>query len=181
VSCTSTASCVAVGHYDASGTARTLIESWNGTTWSTVISPNQTSEDNDLTGVSCTGSRSCLAAGYYSYGPQNNPLALVEAWNGSVWSIAAAPARSNDSMLHGMFCTSASSCVAVGDDVNSSHVAQTLIESWDGAAWSITSSSNVGTGSALSGVSCEASAHCMAAGMFTIHGVSQTLIESGPA
>jgi hypothetical protein len=47
------------GTYD-----QTLIEKWNGSTWSLVSSPNRSStQDNDLDGVSCVSSSFCMAAG----------------------------------------------------------------------------------------------------------------------
>ena len=47
VSCTSSTSCVAVGDYDdTSGIQQTLVETWNGTTWSITASFNEGFEDN---------------------------------------------------------------------------------------------------------------------------------------
>jgi hypothetical protein len=66
VSCTSAAACTAAGDYTNSSTyARTLIETWNGTRWSLVPSPNRRA-DSYLDGVSCT-STACTTAGYYYY------------------------------------------------------------------------------------------------------------------
>ncbi len=92
VSCISASDCVAVGEYDggAGGPGyRTLSEVWNGTTWSIVPSPNKTTEDSGLDGVSCTSASNCVAVGWYSYA-QDTPLALIESWNGSAWSIVPA-------------------------------------------------------------------------------------------
>ena len=60
--------CFAVGGYfvstmDDSG-ERTLVEQWNGTTWSIVPSPNQPlTVDSVLDGVTCTSTTNCFAVG----------------------------------------------------------------------------------------------------------------------
>jgi hypothetical protein len=65
VSCVSAAACTAVGFYqDSRHVLRTLAESWNGTSWSVVPSPNVgPSSDNYLGGVSCVSAAACTAAG----------------------------------------------------------------------------------------------------------------------
>jgi hypothetical protein len=66
VSCTSSTSCVAVGSYGTGlGYDRTLVESWNGSTWTIVSSRNQGTGENVLDGVSCTSSTRCVAVGDY--------------------------------------------------------------------------------------------------------------------
>jgi hypothetical protein len=174
VSCISASDCVAVGEYDggAGGPGyRTLSEVWNGTAWSIVPSPNKTTEDNGLDGVSCTSASNCVAVGYYSYA-HDTPLALIESWNGSAWSIVPAPARSNDSWLNGVSCTSSSSCVAVGAYETSSEYRKTLVESWNGSDWSVVPSPNAGTSSefgiGLGSVSCVDASHCVAVGGYYV-------------
>ena len=66
VSCLSATACTAVGnHAVTSGVAgpRTLIESWNGTSWSLVPSPSPGPEINELAGASCVSAAACTAAG----------------------------------------------------------------------------------------------------------------------
>ena len=69
VSCTSASACTAVGAYDVvdpTVSELTLVEQWNGMTWSIVPSPNTSAtQDNDLLkGVSCTSASACTAVGY---------------------------------------------------------------------------------------------------------------------
>ena len=71
MSCSGPSACIAVGLYDTPEpypqirTAyQTLIESWNGSAWSIVPSPNA-SQINLLLGVSCSSSSTCTAVGYY--------------------------------------------------------------------------------------------------------------------
>ena len=67
VSCVSSTVCTAVGTYiPAGGLDQSLIESWDGTSWSIVKSPNTSpSEDNELLGVSCTSAMACTAVGLH--------------------------------------------------------------------------------------------------------------------
>ncbi len=54
VSCSGPSACTAVGYYSTGSTDQTLIESWNGSAWSIVPSPNVSPTlENLLNGVSC--------------------------------------------------------------------------------------------------------------------------------
>jgi hypothetical protein len=55
----------------------TLIESWNGKTWSMVSSPNK-GEGGVLSEVTCTSSTSCVAVGAF-YKDSTVTKTLVEA------------------------------------------------------------------------------------------------------
>jgi hypothetical protein len=103
-------SCRAVGTDRARGGANeTLVESWTGSAWTIVASPNRGTSANDLHGVSCKSPTSCQAVG--NAGTQT----LVESWNGSTWSVAASPNPGTQiTVLFGVSCTSATSCTAVG-------------------------------------------------------------------
>jgi hypothetical protein len=73
VTCTSASDCWAVGYYNFNGTtlppSHTLIEHWNGTTWSIVTSPNTTAtQGNFLNDVTCTSASDCWAVGSYING-----------------------------------------------------------------------------------------------------------------
>jgi hypothetical protein len=174
VSCVSASSCTAVGHYaNAQRTERTLIESWDGSTWSVVPSADNTG-DNYLAGVSCVSASSCTAVGHYSVTIEGNEQTLAESWDGSTWSIVPSPNSGSGSTLAGVDCISASSCTAVGDSS-----AGTLVESWDGSTWSVVPSPNVGTESnILSGVSCVTASFCTAVGASYSFDGAQILVET---
>ena len=75
-------SCVAVGsQYEGKKpkVSHTLIESWNGTSWSVVPSPNygKTKAINLLLGVSCVPSGLCAAVGYHNLNTRT--FTLIEA------------------------------------------------------------------------------------------------------
>jgi len=178
VSCTGPTFCEAVGDYrsggDIPGIPQTLIESWNGSTWSIVASPNTSSTlSNSLAGVSCVNPTACFAVG--SGADSTVVQTLIERWNGAVWSIVPSPNTSAaiSNGIGGVSCNKTTACVAVGA---SDH---TLIETWNGATWSIVSSTADGSavGGSLAGVSCKRTPVCTAVGATDQVPDSQPLIE----
>jgi hypothetical protein len=68
VSCTSATSCTAVGQYNSGdvtnyGALQTLVEVWDGMTWSLRSAPDPSPAHDVLTGVSCGTSQECTAVG----------------------------------------------------------------------------------------------------------------------
>src|SRR5207253_591293 len=121
VTCASSSDCWAVGFYYNGSDDQTLIEHWDGISWSIVSSPNDGT--THLLGVTCASSSDCWAVGRYNNG------SVIERWDGTSWSIVSPPnnGTSSDS-LNGLTCTSSSNCWAVGYHHNRSGVAQTLVE-----------------------------------------------------
>ncbi len=80
VSCTGVPinSCELVGEYqtDNGSPSMTLIESWNGSTWSIIPSPN-TGFSDGLSGVSCASPSFCVAVGNDGWVPIDDPLAML--------------------------------------------------------------------------------------------------------
>ena len=144
VTCISTTWCTAVGSFvNSASVTQSLIETWNGTTWSIVSSPDQGVHDNFLDNLWCGSTTFCTAAGYY-YNGSATTQTLVESWNGSTWTIVPTPDRGTGSnALLGVSCTSTISCTAAGYDVPTSPVipggihAVNLVLSWNGSTWSI--------------------------------------------
>jgi hypothetical protein len=184
ISCASAARCLAVGSSDtAAGDARTLAESWNGSRWSIVRSPNpKGSPDSELNAISCRRPTACVAVGLY-VNRKSVSLSLAESWNGSRWSIVRSPnpKGSTGSGLTGVSCASASKCMAVGSYTGRSEVNKTLAEAWNGSRWSVIASPNPkgSTGSFLAGVSCFRRSACKAVGTYgNSSGVNVALAES---
>jgi hypothetical protein len=175
VSCSGSAECVAVGQSNA----QTLIESWNGSGWSIVPSPDTSpTADNLLWGVSCSGPSACTAVGSVAVGADYQTL--IESWNGTTWSIVPSPSTSpTENTLLAVSCYDLTHCMAVGSAQVGTNGLDTLTESWDGTTWSIVPSPDVSTSTyeELSGVSCTGPTDCTAVGFFDTDGV-QTLIES---
>jgi hypothetical protein len=69
VTCASASACWAAGYYFGNTGVQTLIEQWDGTSWSIVTSPNTSStQNNALFGVTCAPLSDCWAVGYYFNG-----------------------------------------------------------------------------------------------------------------
>ena len=187
VSCPSATACTAVGFYaNNAGVDKTLAESWNGTKWSVLTTPNAgpASSYNELSGVSCVSAAACTAVGT----ADNNagvPKTLAESWNGTKWSMVTTPNAgpvSSYNELYGVSCHSAAACTAVGEYANNAGVDKTLAESWNGTKWSAVATPNAGPVSNFSeliGVSCHSAAACTAVGIYmNASGVDKTLVES---
>jgi hypothetical protein len=64
-------------------------------------------------------------------------MALVEAWDGSRWTIQSTPGLSGmRSYLNGVACTSAKACTAVGNFQRHFGPTRALVETWNGFRWS---------------------------------------------
>jgi hypothetical protein len=161
----------------------TLVEMWDGTTWSVVPSPEPSTAStpfNRLSGVSCISTTSCTAAGDYRTNIESKTL--LASWDGTTWSVDPSPDASSADSLSSISCVSISSCTAVGS-YNNGSVNQTLIEVLKGTSWSVVSSPNSSTSdtNVLDGVSCPTatSGTCTAVGFFEKGnglGPAQTLI-----
>jgi hypothetical protein len=163
-------------YFNGSNVAQTLVEHWDGISWSIVPSNNSNSAQNNyLFGVTCASASECWAVGYFFNG--SSTQALIERWDGTAWAIATSPSIGN--RLFGVTCVSASQCWAVGDYFPSGH-AQTLIEQWDGTSWAIVSSPNTNAAqdNTLYSVTCSSAASCWAVGSYDPGGDSSlSLIE----
>ncbi len=175
VSCVSAKDCVAVGSTGGNSTtfSQTLVESWDGTTWSVTPTPTPVYNNNSFQSVSCTSSTSCMAVGetaqcvltpVFSCGPMHQML--VESWNGTSWSIDTTPNENGTDSLASVSCSSSTSCVGLGDSLNSSTgVSEGLVDSWNGTSWTVTDGPDIGTnGGFLSSMSCLSAADCVGVG-----------------
>jgi hypothetical protein len=121
VTCASASECWAVGYYNTSSAqelAQTLIERWNGTSWTIVPSPN--AQGNALSSVTCASASECWAVGSH-----------IERWNGNSWTVFDSPSPTTNGVhpLNGVTCASASECWAVGYYTDTG-AARTLIEQY---------------------------------------------------
>lgn len=125
---------------DASGNVTTLIEQWNGVSWSVVTSPNPTGgTNNQLMAASATSANDVWAAGSYFDSTTNTNEPLIEHWDGTSWSIVTSPnSGTPDNFLTGIAAISTSDAWAVGSSeiVNSSN-SQPLLEHWNGTQWKL--------------------------------------------
>jgi hypothetical protein len=179
LACASSTSCFAVGSYFVStattSSQLTLVERWDGKSWTIVPSPNVADAfDSGLEGVACAGSTDCFGVGTSHTETTNDTL--VEHWDGASWSIVPSPdpPDSADNDLAAVACPATANCIAVG---SSDH--GTLAERWNGSSWSVVTSKNPlgSTGAALAAIACPAATRCTAAGVSFQQTVDQRLVE----
>src|SRR6266568_4088953 len=144
----------AVGYYvNTTGVTQTLIEHWNGTSWSVVKSPSPATGNNELFSVSAASASSIWTVGFLTNNTSQTPVdqTLIEHWNGSSWSVMKSPnPGSSSDHLNGVAAISTSDVWAVGNGKTSS--GKTLIEHWNGSSWQVVKSANIGTSPTLSAV-----------------------------
>jgi len=186
VSCGTSKMCMGVGTYYTTfnpppGIQRTLAESWNGTSWAIVTTPPISGVDNALlSAVSCRKKNSCIAVGYTVTKPDNPVVrALVESWNGTLWSIVATPlpAAATSTTLADVWCASPEACVAVGSYAKAGNELP-LSEAWNGSAWSILNAPNphAENGSTFTAIDCVTASTCEVTGDYDYADVAQSLI-----
>jgi hypothetical protein len=129
----------AVWYYFTGSQEQTLIEHWNGKTWTVVKSPNVGGRavTNDLSGVAAVSARDVWAVGYH-----NPSRTVIEHWNGTKWTVVPSPTPGSGGNLNAVAMTSADSVWAVGQ-WGENHIGRTLVEHWNGKAWKQASSPNV--------------------------------------
>jgi len=132
LSCTGLMNCFAVGQSAGTGNGyRTLVEHWDGSTWSTITSPNVVSASNVLSSVACPSAANCFAVGFTQYNPSGLVLSLIEHWDGSAWSIVTHPRPSGSSSLFSVSCPNGLECLAVGYyETTSGTPAKPLVEAY---------------------------------------------------
>jgi hypothetical protein len=196
VTCTGPTLCWAVGYGDTvsdGGTSKavaTLVEAWDGVSWSRRPSPNDGTGDNALNATSCTSAGHCWAVGYWSKGTGDSAASssqnLFLTWDGGSWRIASGTQGSDDNAprlnlnsLSGIDCL-ASTCWAVGGYSSGSGSAyKTLIAVWGGHSWALASSTpnaNNNVANALSSIACADVSHCVAVGSYGLLGSGASLV-----
>lgn len=131
----------AVGNFSTSNTSlgnRTLIEHFNGASWSVIPSPNPSQEGDNLTAVTAIASNNVWAVGYFENNLESDILPLVEHFNGSVWSVVTAGVPTTGAIfVNGITAISSTDIWAVGESGNG----PTNFEMhWNGTKWSVATS-----------------------------------------
>jgi hypothetical protein len=190
VACPSASDCWAAGYYYNGNHSQTLIEHWDGSSWSIVSSPNSsTSESNFLLGITCASATDCWAVGHHDSGDVAVFLTLILHYDGISWGVVSSPnvTEAQDNEFRSVTCTSSVDCWAVGywsignpALPGGTVITQTLIEHWDGASWTVVDSPNSSPAenNNLASVTCASAANCWAVGYSSsnING-TLTLIE----
>jgi hypothetical protein len=123
-------------------TRQTLIERWNGSSWSVVPSPNPAGKTwVVLNGVDAVSANDAWAVGH-SGDPSFIPLqTLTMHWNGTGWSIIPSPSPGtyNGNVLNAVSAVSANDVWAVGwyQSGSTGQEGGALTMHWDGKAWAV--------------------------------------------
>lgn len=102
---------------DPAGAWHTLIEHWDGTSWTVVPSPNPGVGGDQLYAVTAIGTSNVYAVGQQA-GTGFPSGGLIEHWNGSVWSVVASPSDPSATALPLAVAGTASSLTIVGQQEN---------------------------------------------------------------
>jgi hypothetical protein len=119
----------------------TVIEHWDGTSWSIVPSPNPDHDENQLHSIAGVASNDLWAVGGRGDGNTCCPFeSLIEHWNGTSWSVVPNPGLNS---LFGVSALATNNVWAVAINNNNLSSADAIIEHWDGTTWSNVSAPNV--------------------------------------
>jgi hypothetical protein len=187
VSCSSADACTAVGSFvNVLGKTTPLAERWDGSSWTVQSTPNPPGATSaTLSAVSCWSATVCTAVGSYVTAlGKTTPLA--ERWDGTSWAVqhALTPPGAAAGSLRGIWCVTASACLAVGSFVSGSGTTTVLVEIGDGGSWRLQNASapDGAAASALAGVSCLPPSGCTAVGYFRDNaGEYRALVEQNTA
>lgn len=140
---------------------KTLVEHFDGATWTVVDSPNPlsgSSDQNVLVSVQALSPKNATAVGFVlDFGTQRE-LTMVQHWNGTKWKVVPSPNVDDRggafNTLRGVTALSAKNMYAVGFFANSDTAGQqeTLVEHFDGTSWTIIPSPTKGMAQQLNGV-----------------------------
>jgi alpha-tubulin suppressor-like RCC1 family protein len=117
-------------------TDRTLIEHWNGSTWSTVPSPNPmggTAGNDELEAVGGVSPTDVWAVGQDFSSNGGGITLLFEHFNGSKWTVFPFPASAGAQFAQAITTISANDAWVVGSNA----LATTLAVHWNGKTWTI--------------------------------------------
>jgi hypothetical protein len=105
----------------------TLVQHWNGSTWSIVSSPNPQNDDI-LSAVSATAANDIWAVGRSRNPFTSRTSALIERWDGNRWSQVFGFGAD---ALYGVAAVSPGDAWTVGDSAGLSSIGR-----WNGSSWS---------------------------------------------
>jgi hypothetical protein len=163
----------AVGNYYDGAQIATLVEHWDGTTWTQVASPSPGGASGSyLQAVSARSTDDVWAVGYTYNGT------LTEHWDGAAWTVVDSPGHVGV-QLSGVSAVASNDAFAVGNTYGA--FARTFILHWDGKSWRRMASAmpdKIGHQDTLSGVSATSATDAWAVGTTTTwrHVIDRTLI-----
>jgi hypothetical protein len=139
----------AVGYYvNAEYQQRTLVQHYDGTTWSVITSPSPGAQ-NILYGVAAISDSDVWAVGTQK-DTRGVWRTLTEHYDGTAWSVApAVDAGSGGNNFYAVTAVSSTSVYATGQQSGSGFPSQVLTEHWNGSSWSVLSTPSNASASPL--------------------------------
>ena len=126
------------------GVFHTLVEHWDGTSWSVVPSPNPGASGDHLWGVAQAGPNDIWAVGQRNGRHSDAPL--VAHWDGKHWTVVNVPtAGLTDGLLQAV-AVKGGEVWAAGQSDDAAHQARPLVEHFDHGAWTAQLLGGVGSG-----------------------------------
>jgi hypothetical protein len=128
----------AVGYYvDGYFQQKTLVQHFDGSTWSVISSPSPGAAQNILYGVAAISDHDVWAVGAEQDGT-GLWHTLTEHWDGNEWTVVPSvdPGVSGN-QLYAVKAKSSRDVYAVGQQAGTGFPNQALIEHWDGSEWSV--------------------------------------------
>jgi hypothetical protein len=140
----------AVGYFvNAEFQQQTLVQHYDGSSWSVITSPSPGAQENILYGVAALSDSDVWAVGTDK---DANGVwhTLTEHWNGSAWSVVpAVDAGSGGNNFYAVTAVSSTSVYATGQQSGTAFPSQVLTEHWNGSSWSVLSTPSDTGGSDL--------------------------------
>jgi hypothetical protein len=115
-----------------SNTNTSLIEHWDGTSWSLVASPANEPANGQLNSVSADSPTDAWAGGYAF---PSTITSLIEHWNGTAWTVVPDAAPGNTRII-AIAAISPSDVWALGA-VGTGRRRSNVMENWNGSQWSV--------------------------------------------
>ena len=132
------------GTNESAGQA-TLIEHWNGSSWTIVPSPDPGSSSY-LSGVTAISPNDAWAVGH-AVSSGGTDESLIMHWDGSTWTQVPSPSPAGDTTLHAVAAAASDDVWATGVTNgtrcgNGGAHCQGVIMHWDGTSWAVMPSPN---------------------------------------
>jgi hypothetical protein len=163
---------------DFQNTLQTLIEHWDGKTWSVVPSPNPGSLYNALGGMTAVSASDVWAVGE-DEGSNLILRTLAEHWDGNSWTVVPTPdIGSFGNVLFDVSARAGNDVWTFGYYYSTPELTRTLIERWDGKQWNVVPSRNPSKEFNRLGNITEVSNTLWSVGYFGNSNVAHTLVES---
>jgi hypothetical protein len=130
--------------YRTQNVYQTLVERWDGKSWTVVPSPNVSGSLQDfLFGVAGYGPNDVWTVGEANV--SGSDLAFSEHWNGKVWTLVTMPQPSPSigTEPSAVTAVAANDAWAVGGTFVRQGLTNTLVYHWNGTSWTVIPSPNV--------------------------------------